>query len=123
MLIRFSPAQRKQVTELASKLPKAFSELLSRDDHIVAGAVTALGAKEHPAAELIVLWACRQSGWEVRMAALECAQTAARPSLRDRVANDSLGVLGRPASHLDAVQVAEHRRLAAEVRRRFAGHR
>ena len=85
LLMRFSPAQRRYVLDLAGRFPKQFNQLLSHDDRVVASAISILGQQNHPGAELVLTWACRQADWEVRQAALDTILSSRRDSaaLRD----------------------------------------
>ncbi len=80
LLVRFSPAQRRYVLDLARRFPKPFNQLLSRDDRVAASAVSVLGQQNHPGAELVLAWACRQVDWEIRQAALDTIVRSRRNS-------------------------------------------
>jgi len=84
LLVRFSPAQRRYVLDLARRFPKPFNQLLSHDDRVAASAISVLGQQNHPGADLVLTWACRQADWEIRQAALDTILRSRRNSMAVR---------------------------------------
>ncbi len=105
LLMRAGPAQRRYVLDLARRFPKQFNELLSHDDRVVASAISVLGRQNHPGAELVLTWACRQADWEVRQAALDTILSSRRDSvavrdlLAERMNAMDAGLLGPNVYH------------------------